>query len=97
MSVELRCLIEPVAVICHALERARSCRNNRLNLRSRVVLQGCGPIGLLMIAVLRTAGVNNLIAIDGNSDRLAIARRMGADEILHYKVFFGIDEIAEKA
>lgn len=96
MSVELRCLIEPAAVVCHALERARSCGNNRLNFRSRVVVQGCGPIGLLMIAVLRTAGVNNIIALDGNPSRLETARRLGADEIINYKEYSGIDEIAEK-
>ncbi len=94
MSVELRCLIEPAAVVCHALERARSCGNNPLNFRSRVVVQGCGPIGLLMIAVLRTAGVNNILALDGNPERLEIARRMGADETINYKEFAGIDDIA---
>ena len=96
MSVELRCLIEPAAVVCHALERARSCGNNRLNFRSRVVVQGCGPIGLLMIAVLRTAGVNNIIALDGNPSRLETARRLGADELINYKEYSGIDEITEK-
>lgn len=96
MSVELRCLIEPAAVVCHALERARSCGNNKLNFRSRVVVQGCGPIGLLMIAVLRTAGVNNIIALDGNPSRLEMGRRLGADEIINYKEYSGIDEIAEK-
>jgi L-iditol 2-dehydrogenase len=96
MSVELRCLIEPAAVVCHALERAKSCGNNRLNFRSRVVVQGCGPIGLLMIAVLRTHGVNNIIALDGNPGRLETARRMGADELINYKEYSGIEEIAEK-
>ena len=96
MSVELRCLIEPAAVVCHALERAKSCGNNRLNFRSRVVVQGCGPIGLLMIAVLRAHGVNNIIALDGNPGRLETARRMGADELINYKEYSGIEEIAEK-
>ncbi len=96
MSVELRCLIEPAAVVCHALERAKSCGNNRLNFRSRVVVQGCGPIGLLMIAVLRTHGVNNIIALDGNPARLETARRMGADELINYKEYSGIEEIAKK-
>ncbi|MGZ0654292.1 zinc-dependent alcohol dehydrogenase [Coraliomargarita sp. W4R53] len=96
MSVELRCLIEPAAVVCHALERAKSCGHNRLNFRTRVVVQGCGPIGLLMIAVLRAHGVNNIIALDGNPDRLEIARQMGADEVINYKEYSGIDEIAEK-
>ncbi len=96
MSLELRCLIEPAAVVCHALERAKSCGNNKLNFRTRVIVQGCGPIGLLMIAVLRTHGVNNIIALDGNPARLEIARRMGADETINYKEYSGTDEIAEK-
>jgi L-iditol 2-dehydrogenase len=49
-----------------------------------------------MIAVLRTAGVNNIIALDGNPSRLETARRLGADEIINYKEYSGIDEIAAK-
>ena len=44
----------------------------------------------------RTAGVNNIIALDGNPGRLEIARRMGADELINYKEYSGIDEIIEK-
>jgi len=93
MSVELRCLIEPAAVVCHALERAKRSGVN-LNFRSRVVVQGCGPIGLLMIAVLRTYGINTIIAIDGSPQRLEMARRLGADHTLNYKDFDGIEGIA---
>ncbi len=96
MSVELRCLIEPAAVVCHALERAKSAGGAKLNFRSRVVVQGCGPIGLLMIAVLRTYGINNIIALDGNASRLAMAKSLGADDVINYKEYSGIDEIAEK-
>lgn len=85
MSLDLRLLIEPAAVVAHALERAK--KTNLINFRSRVIVQGCGPIGLLMIAVIRTAGVNNIIAIDGNNDRLATARLMGADHTLNYHDF----------
>lgn len=92
MSVDLRVLIEPAAVVCHALERGKKCGVN-LNFRSRVVVQGCGPIGLLMIAVLRTYGINNIIAIDGNPSRLALAREMGADETLNYRDFEGMDSL----
>jgi L-iditol 2-dehydrogenase len=95
MSVDLRVLIEPAAVVCHALERAKTCGVN-INFRSRVVVQGCGPIGLLMIAVLRTYGINNIIAIDGNNDRLAMAERMGADIGLNFKDYAGIDDLAAK-
>ncbi|MCP5534906.1 MAG: zinc-binding dehydrogenase [Akkermansiaceae bacterium] len=83
MSLELRTLIEPAAVACHALDRAKE-SSSRLNFRSRVLVQGCGPIGLLMIAVLRTYGVNNIIAVDGNDERLAMARTFGADHTLNF-------------
>ncbi|NDV62857.1 alcohol dehydrogenase catalytic domain-containing protein [Puniceicoccales bacterium CK1056] len=95
MSTDLRVLIEPAAVVCHALERAKTCGVN-LNFRSRVVVQGCGPIGLLMIAVLRTHGINNIIAIDGNNSRLSMAASLGADVQLNFKDFNGIDDLASK-
>lgn len=93
MSVKLRVLIEPAAVVCHALERAKHC-GATLNFRSRVVVQGCGPIGLMMVACLRTYGVNNIIALDGNDARLEMARRLGADHTLNYKKFAGVDDLA---
>ncbi|MGE9293067.1 MAG: zinc-dependent alcohol dehydrogenase [Puniceicoccales bacterium] len=93
MSVELRTLIEPAAVVCHALERAKTC-GVKLNFRTRVIVQGCGPIGLMMLAVLRTYGINTLIAIDGNPGRLELAKKMGADETLNYRDYDGIDDLA---
>ncbi len=95
MSLDLRVLIEPAAVVCHALERAKSCGVN-LNFRSRVVVQGCGPIGLLMVAVLRTHGINNIIAIDGDNARLSMASKLGADVVLNYKDFAGVDDLVAK-
>lgn len=95
MSLDLRVLIEPAAVVCHALERAKTCGVN-LNFRSRVVVQGCGAIGLLMIAVLRTYGINTILAVDGNPDRLAMARSLGADVALNYRDFDGIDALAAR-
>lgn len=92
MSLKLRVLIEPAAVVCHALERAKHC-GATLNFRSRVLVQGCGPIGLMMIACLRTYGINNIIALDGNDSRLEMARRLGADHTLNYKQFGGVEEL----
>lgn len=94
MNLNLRLLIEPAAVVTHALERAKS--TGLLNFRSRVVVQGCGPIGLLMIAVLRTFGINNIIAIDSNPSRLAMAQELGADHPLNFKDFASVEDIASK-
>ena len=94
MSEDLRVLIERAAVVCHALERAKR-STSLLNFRAGVVVQGCGPIGLMMIAALRTHGVNNIIAIDGNESRLAVARQMGADDTINFSKLGGADEVAE--
>jgi L-iditol 2-dehydrogenase len=94
ISEDLRVLIEPAAVVCHALERAKNC-GSVLNFRSRVIVQGCGPIGLMMVAALKAYGINNIIAIDGNADRLDWAAKMGADHRINYKDFDGALDLAE--
>lgn len=43
------------------------------------VVTGCGPIGLMSIAVLKKAGARAVYATDINEERLEMARRMGAD------------------
>ena len=55
LDLDSRILIEPCAVLIHAVERAKTTGILRFN--SRVVVQGCGPIGLICIAVLRTMGI----------------------------------------
>ena len=94
MNLNLRLLIEPAAVVAHALERAKT--TGLLNFRSRVVVQGCGPIGLLTIAVVRTFGVNNIIAIDGNPSRLEMAKKLGADHLINFTDYASVDAIAAK-
>jgi len=94
MDLDSRILIEPAAVLVHAVERAKS--TGILRFASRVVVQGCGPIGLLCIAVLRTMGVNCITAVDGNPARLAFAQRLGADHVVNFADYpNGIEELAE--
>ena len=93
MDLKSRILIEPAAVLVHAVERAKTTGILRFN--SRVAVQGCGPIGLLCIAVLRTLGINCITAIDGNEQRLAFAKRMGADQSVNFMEHKGIDVLSE--
>ena len=44
-----------------------------------VAVLGCGPIGLMALAVLRIAGARRVFATDINPERLAMAAQMGAD------------------
>lgn len=47
-----------------------------------VAVLGCGPIGLMAVAILRQAGAGRVFATDLNLERLAMAGRMGADELV---------------
>jgi threonine 3-dehydrogenase len=51
-----------------------------------VLITGCGPIGLLAIAVAKIFGAANVIATEVNPVRLALARKMGADLALNPQV-----------
>lgn len=92
LDLDSRILIEPCAVLIHAVERAKTTGILRFN--SRVVVQGCGPIGLICIAVLRTMGIENITAVDGEEKRLEFAKRMGADKTVNFKNHNGIEALA---
>lgn len=73
--VELRdaALAEPAAVAWHAVRRAGDLRG------ARVLVVGCGPIGLLAIAAAREAGAGEVIATDLHERPRRAADRLGAD------------------
>ena len=93
LDLDSRILIEPCAVLIHAVERAKTTGILRFN--SRVVVQGCGPIGLICIAVLRTMGIENIVAVDGEDKRLAFAKEMGANAVVNFKNYSGAEALAD--
>ena len=92
LDLDSRILIEPCAVLIHAVERAKTTGILRFN--SRVVVQGCGPIGLICIAVLRAMGTENIVAVDGEAKRLEFAKLMGANQTVNFKDHKGIDALS---
>ena len=48
-----------------------------------VVVTGCGPIGLMTVAIAKLAGAAKVFATDINPERLEIARRLGADIVIN--------------
>ncbi len=93
LDLDSRILIEPCAVLIHAVERAKTTGILRFN--SRVVVQGCGPIGLICIAILRTMGIENIVAVDGEAKRLEFAKQLGADHVVNFKDHKGIEALTE--
>ncbi|MFE3828278.1 L-idonate 5-dehydrogenase [Streptomyces sp. NPDC059092] len=74
VGTEHGALAEPLAVALHAVHRAG-------DLRGRTVLvNGCGPIGALVVAAAKHRGAAAVIASDLSAASLAVARAMGADE-----------------
>ncbi len=93
LDLESRILIEPCAVLIHAVERAKT--TGILKFNSRVVVQGCGPIGLICIAILRTMGIENIVAVDGEQKRLDFALELGATKTVNFKNFNGTEALAD--
>jgi threonine dehydrogenase-like Zn-dependent dehydrogenase len=57
-----------------------------------VVVFAQGPIGLCATAGARLMGASLIIGVDGDENRLTMARRMGADVVLDYRA---VDVVAE--
>lgn len=85
LSLDQRMLLELAAVTTHALEQGK--KTGRLNFNSKVVVQGCGPVGLMMVATLHVMGIDRIIAVDGNEARLNFARRLGASDCINFKEY----------
>jgi erythritol/L-threitol dehydrogenase len=65
--------IEPLACSLHAVERAN------IQYQDTVVIAGCGPLGLGMVAGARAKGPERIIALDLSGERLEVAKKTGAD------------------
>ena len=72
-------MAEPLAVCLHAVRQAGVMTG------ARVLVTGCGPIGVLTILATRRAGAAEIIATDISDRALAYARDAGADVTLNTK------------
>ncbi len=90
LDLKERMLLELACVCVHALKRANS--TGLINFNSKVLVQGLGPVGLVMISVLRAAGVNHIVAIDGAPKRLEMAKKLGAKTVISFKEVTTLEE-----
>jgi len=75
ISRDIAAIMDPLGNAVHAaLEAPLVAR--------RVAIIGCGPIGLMAIAICHLAGAVFVAATDVSDTRLALARRMGADLVV---------------
>ena len=70
-------MAEPLAVTLHATRRAGDLFGKR------VLVTGCGPIGVLSILAARRAGAVEIVATDLSDFTLGVARQAGADRTIN--------------
>lgn len=90
LDLQERMLLELACVCVHALKRAQT--TGLINFNSKVLIQGLGPVGLVMCSVLRAAGVNHIIAIDGTPKRLEMAKKLGVKSVISFKDIPSLEE-----
>ncbi len=76
-------MLEPLGVAIHSVDLGH------LPFAGTASVIGCGPIGLLLIGVLRAAGARSVLAIEPLAHRREAAERMGADEVADPVAFSG--------
>lgn len=77
LPADIAALTEPLTVATHAVNRAQLVGDEV------PVVVGCGPIGLAVIAVLKSRGIGPIVASDFSPKRRALAEKMGADVVVN--------------
>jgi len=75
LSLEDGAMMEPLAVGVHSVSNLGGFRANQ-----SIAVFGCGPVGLLCMAVAKALGASRVIGVDIVPDRLDFARQYAATE-----------------
>jgi len=82
-------MLEPLGVAIHAVDLGH------LPFGGTASVIGCGPIGLLLIGVLKAACASSVLAIEPLAHRREAASRLGADQVHDPAAFTGSDLMSE--
>jgi len=77
LPYDIAALTEPLAVALHGVNRAQ------VEPGDKVVVFGCGPIGLSMVLWLIDRGVTDVVALDLSAERLDRAMALGARAVIN--------------
>ncbi|HSJ68562.1 MAG TPA: zinc-binding alcohol dehydrogenase family protein [Anditalea sp.] len=88
LSFEEMAIVEPLAIAAHAIRIAD------VQFGQTILVMGCGPIGLALMALAKQQGAN-VIALDINQQRLEFAKKeIGVDKIV-IASSGAVDEVTE--
>jgi alcohol dehydrogenase len=77
----LAALAEPLAVAVRAVRRLAV---DRQPSPGPALLLGDGPLGLLILCLLKQAGITRIVCVGGRAERLALAAEIGASAAINY-------------
>jgi (R,R)-butanediol dehydrogenase/meso-butanediol dehydrogenase/diacetyl reductase len=77
LPYDVAAMTEPLAVALHGVNRAQAKPGDK------VVVFGCGPIGLSMVMWLVDRGLTDVVALDLSSERLERAKALGARAVIN--------------
>ncbi|HXF60164.1 MAG TPA: zinc-dependent alcohol dehydrogenase family protein [Caldilineaceae bacterium] len=72
MTDQQAAFIEPLACVVYA------CKRLRVMPGDQVLIFGAGPMGLLLLQALRHSGASQVVMVEKQPERLALAQRLGA-------------------
>lgn len=88
LSYEKAAFAEPVSIALHAVNLAPQPNQGSLATTTRqecAVVVGAGLIGLLVLQALKARGWSRVYAVDLDDSRLALAKKLGAEDVFNAK------------
>lgn len=76
LTFQQAAMVEPVSIAIHAVQRVKVAPTDT------AVVVGSGMIGLFVVQALRWAGAKRIVAVDLEPGRLALARELGATDVI---------------
>lgn len=86
ISDEIGATMEPFGIGVHAISKTKPAGK-------KVIVFGCGPIGIYAQMVAKFSGAECVIGVDVSKERLALARKMGTDVVLTPGEVSVVDEV----
>jgi 2-desacetyl-2-hydroxyethyl bacteriochlorophyllide A dehydrogenase len=76
MELEVAAFIEPISCVVYGLQRLR------VPVGANALIYGAGPIGLLMLQLVRHGGASAVAVVDLKDDKLKLAQTLGAHDVV---------------
>ncbi len=86
ISYEIGATMEPFGIGVHAMSKTKPAGK-------KVIVFGCGPIGIYAQMVAKFSGAEYVIGVDISKERLDLAKKMGTDIVLNGKTVNVVEEV----